>query len=420
MPLIPPNRVTAFPLKDDLQWYDPDVVFQPFDDLFGRGVIGSTDLQVVANATPDGQISVNPGRGYVPYQSGGKRMFRTAVALRSDAVEFQHAIGAYTGTPRVDRIVAKILDATLNPPDSLKGGVFDVLAGTPTAGATLVNLSGAATVPSSALLLGNVLVSGATIPSGNVDSTFGTVRARARVGAGNSPAKGIMVGGAAMTDRTNLNLIAGTGITLTPTDNPGNDSADITVVNSQPAYVPELKMLMDYTVSAAGGDVNLDTNTILGGALPTTYKALLIRTFLAGTNAGNDGLVKCQFNGDTNNNYDNGFYYDSGSGWNSADSTTAVANFTISTITLASIFRFSVMEILIPNYADAADPRTVIMHGVHPIIYGSGTFGISLLQGGAVWRQVTGQSDQAISRLRLAVGSGGNFRKNSRITIWGM
>jgi hypothetical protein len=229
MPLIPPNRVTAFPLKDDLYWYDPDVIFQPFDDIFGRGVVGSTDLQVVANA-PDGQISVQPGRGYVPYQSGGKRLFRTNVAIRSDSsAEFQRSVGAYTGTPRVDRVVAKVLDATLNPPDSLKGGVFDVLPGVPTAGATLANLSGAVSVPSTTLLLGNVLVSAATIPSGNIDSTFGSTRARARIGGGNSPSKTIQVAGAAMTDRTALNLIPGTGISITGADNAGADSSDVTI-----------------------------------------------------------------------------------------------------------------------------------------------------------------------------------------------
>jgi hypothetical protein len=40
---------------------------------------------------------------------------------------------------------------------------------------------------------------------------------------------GIKVGGSATTDRTNINFIAGTGVTITPTDDAGNDEIEITI-----------------------------------------------------------------------------------------------------------------------------------------------------------------------------------------------
>jgi hypothetical protein len=43
---------------------------------------------------------------------------------------------------------------------------------------------------------------------------------------------GIRVGGSATTDRTNINFIAGTGITITPTDDAGNDEIEITIAST--------------------------------------------------------------------------------------------------------------------------------------------------------------------------------------------
>jgi len=410
-PLIPPNRITAFPLKDDLAWYDPNVIFQPFDDIFGRGVVGSGDLAVVANATPDGQISVNPGRAYVPYQSGGKRSFQTSVALRSDAAEFQHAIGAYTGTPRVDRIVAKILDATLNPPDSLKGGVFDVLPGVPTVGATLSNLSGAASVPSTALLLGNVLVSGSTIPSGNVDSTFGTTRARARIGGGNSPAKPIQVNGAALTDRSALNLIAGSNITISGADNAGADSQDVTIAAVVPT--PAVVKLFDYTVVGAVKGT-IDTYADAGNVtMPGTYASLYITGRIQSSGAVNDTALWMIFNNDQLGDYDNNVYSAdlAVTGLNGIVQNTAQTQFTTMRVNGASASSgWGQFVIQIPNYAATTGRHNYILDGQD-----SGVNTLRRWMSAGIWHG----AGSAINRIQWSLGSG-SFVIGSRITVWGI
>jgi hypothetical protein len=89
--------------------------------------------------------------------------------------------------PRVDRVVLTVRDHNVD-----LGGNYDarfrVVAGTPTVGATLANLTGAAAMPTNSLLLANVLIpAGATsITTANID-TVGTgydggapVRPRAR------------------------------------------------------------------------------------------------------------------------------------------------------------------------------------------------------------------------------------------------
>lgn len=116
------------------------------------------------------------------------------VAAGSAAIQDDHATGggfyAYTlatatnypvGTadptnPRIDRVVIRVRDAALG--DAANDiGPF-VVAGTPTAGATLANLNGAASVPGSSLLLANILIpaAGTSVTTANIDTTLYSVR----------------------------------------------------------------------------------------------------------------------------------------------------------------------------------------------------------------------------------------------------
>lgn len=82
------------------------------------------------------------------------------------------AVGTANATnPRIDRVVVKILDNALG--DASNSASVVVVAGTATAGATLSNLTGAAAVPNSSLLLANVLVPAASssVTNGNIDTT---------------------------------------------------------------------------------------------------------------------------------------------------------------------------------------------------------------------------------------------------------
>lgn len=76
--------------------------------------------------------------------------------------------------PRVDRVVAQIRDsAIVGGGDTAQDAKFRVISGTPTAGATLSNLTGAAAVPSNCFLIANVLVpaNATVLVGGNLDQT---------------------------------------------------------------------------------------------------------------------------------------------------------------------------------------------------------------------------------------------------------
>lgn len=76
-----------------------------------------------------------------------------------------------SGNPRVDRVVLRVRDLALG--DAANAIDLFVVAGTPTAGATLVNLNGVTAVPGSCLLLANVLVANgaASILNADIDSS---------------------------------------------------------------------------------------------------------------------------------------------------------------------------------------------------------------------------------------------------------
>ena len=78
---------------------------------------------------------------------------------------------AHATLPRIDRVVVTIRDG-LADGGANYDAVFQVVPGTATAGATLVNLTGAAAVPANSMLLANVLVPAAatTITTANIDS----------------------------------------------------------------------------------------------------------------------------------------------------------------------------------------------------------------------------------------------------------
>jgi hypothetical protein len=415
MPLIPPNRVVVFPLKDDLQWYDPEVVFRPFDDLFGRGVMGPTDLQVIANGPADGQITVKAGRGYVPYTSGGKRYFSTPVDIRSSDPEFQRSIQSWPGgNPRIDRVVAKILDATMTPGDIQKGGVFDVIPGTPTSGATLVNLSGAAAVPGNSVLLGNVLANGATIPTGNIDSGFGTVRARAIIGQGNAPSVSFEKNGVALTQRPVLNFIEGTGISITAADDPTNNELDLTI-----ASTPSVQLLRDYTVVGAS-KATIDTYSDFGNTLlPTTYGDLVVTGYVQSTFSGDDADIEMIINNDTGAVYDNNSLrtLPPSVAWtarrqNDSDTSMYVGD----AVEQLHPTRWSTFELKILNYANVGSAK--LTNVLISAMASRGAMGITPIVSRIVGAGVY-NGTAPVTRLRFNCKSG-NFSIGSRIRVWGM
>jgi len=162
----------AFPLKDPDIWFDYNVVYEWLGDLFSPGVVGTNDLQVQPQSPAALGVQVTTGRAYVQYGAGDIRCVKNTATSISGASnpDWSNNFTAAAANPRIDRVVVQVTDESkADPPGSGKKGIFRVLTGTATAGADLSNLSGAATVPSFATLLANVLVNGATIPSGNID-----------------------------------------------------------------------------------------------------------------------------------------------------------------------------------------------------------------------------------------------------------
>lgn len=147
--------------------------------LFGslvstEGVRTVTDL-VVAQRAAGANMSVDIAAGSAVVQDdhatgGGFYAYTLATAANV-------AVGAADGTnPRIDRVVVRVRDAAYG--DAANDSAPVVVAGTPTAGATLVNLNGAAAVPGSSLLLANVLVptSSTTVTTANIGNVVNVLK----------------------------------------------------------------------------------------------------------------------------------------------------------------------------------------------------------------------------------------------------
>lgn len=134
-----------------------------------EGVAASGHLTVSQRAAGANMtVDVAAGTAYITDDhAGGGGVYCAAWS----AVENVAVGAADPSNPRVDRVVVRIRDAFLG--DATNAIDLYIVAGTPTAGATLSNLSGAAAVPGSCLLLANVLV-GAAVTS-LADAVIGNV-----------------------------------------------------------------------------------------------------------------------------------------------------------------------------------------------------------------------------------------------------
>lgn len=247
--------------KSDIS-FGADALYGLIRDLLGEGVAGSGDFAVSQRAAgANMSVDIAAGAAYVRHETpeGGTRRVMNPAVINTGtpgapniADGVTQTFAAADGTnPRVDRVVLQVRDSNLDA-----GGNYDavirVIGGTPSAGATLVNLTGAALVPANAILLANVLIgAGATtIPTANIDTTIGTVRQRASVGGGVAPGT------------------AGA---------PLYDSGELT----------------------SGTVASLDTGVM---TIPATVSALRVIGMFRSDQAG-DQEVKMRFNGDSGSNY---------------------------------------------------------------------------------------------------------------------
>jgi hypothetical protein len=124
----------------------------------GEGVRTGSELVVSQRAAgANMSIDVSAGSAVIndDHADGGGVYAYTLGAATNVAVT-----GSDPTNPRIDRVVIRVRDQGLGDAANDQGPV--VVAGTPTSGATLANLNGAAAVPGSSVLLANILVPAAS------------------------------------------------------------------------------------------------------------------------------------------------------------------------------------------------------------------------------------------------------------------
>src|SRR6266508_388403 len=155
----------AFPMQQTS--FGEEMLFRLVDDLFSAGVRDSAALAVSQRAAgANMSVDVAAGEAVVAVSNGGKRLVRTTAVSNSGTPGAPNTTDNWTVTflasdatnPRIDRVVAQVRDTDVDAGFSTRDVALRVIAGTPTAGATLVNLNGAAAVPVSSLLIANVKV----------------------------------------------------------------------------------------------------------------------------------------------------------------------------------------------------------------------------------------------------------------------
>lgn len=150
-----------------------------FSDLLGQGVADATHYAVTINAGL--QLSVAPGIAYV----NGAHVFDQGMYRQRIQNAVLISVGAHHATlPRLDQVILRIMDGAHDASTKYEGRI-EVIPGTPTAGATLVNRAGANPLTNldedsdNILLLSDVLV-----PATSGAVTLADKRTIAKIGGG--------------------------------------------------------------------------------------------------------------------------------------------------------------------------------------------------------------------------------------------
>lgn len=124
--------------------------------IISGGLLSTADLQLTA---PGSGLSVNVGTGEC-IVGGSEGGVQGGYYAKNGAIVNLSISAANPSNPRIDTVCVTISDSTYTEPTGGSGNqvAAQVVTGTPTSGATLTNLSGAAALPASSLLLGYVLV----------------------------------------------------------------------------------------------------------------------------------------------------------------------------------------------------------------------------------------------------------------------
>lgn len=131
--------------------------------MLGEGIVASGDFAVTQRAAgANMSVDVAAGQAYV---KGDTATDQGHYFVRSSAVVNVPITAADASNPRIDRVVLEIKDDA-HDLSGLNVARIRTIDGTPTSGATLTNLNGAAAVPGNCMLLQNRLV-----PAGSTTAT---------------------------------------------------------------------------------------------------------------------------------------------------------------------------------------------------------------------------------------------------------
>jgi hypothetical protein len=134
----------------------------------GVGSVGQADFMVTArNAGANMSVDINMPAGGFAYVQGDTINGQGLYTVPVHSVNINETIAAADPSkPRVDQVILEVQDNVL---DASGGNLARtrVLTGTPTTGTTLTSRAGAAALPGSSLLLGDVLVAAAATTIGN-------------------------------------------------------------------------------------------------------------------------------------------------------------------------------------------------------------------------------------------------------------
>lgn len=143
------------PIAMDGTTADAEAFRRAIGSLIGSagGIVTPGDCLVAQQASPNMSVQIAPGQVWVP---GTSTASQGPYYSRNGAATTVVISASSPSNPRIDTIIAQVQDAVYA--GAVKQIAAAVVTGTPTAGATLVNLNGAGAVPASSLILAYVLV----------------------------------------------------------------------------------------------------------------------------------------------------------------------------------------------------------------------------------------------------------------------
>jgi hypothetical protein len=135
-----------------------------------EGIVSAGDL-LVAQRAAGANMSVDVSAGRALIQGDLITQQGMYFAYNDGTVNVTGFSAANATNPRIDRVCLRVRDAFHG--DAANDVAFVIVTGTATSGATLSNLTGAAAVPASHLLLANILIpaTATTITTANIDAT---------------------------------------------------------------------------------------------------------------------------------------------------------------------------------------------------------------------------------------------------------